>query len=31
VTLQMEAPLSPCLIRDPESPGFASVVMPVKV
>lgn len=31
VTLQMEAALSPCLIRDPESPGFASVVMPVKV
>ncbi len=31
VTLQMEAPLSPCLVRDPESPGFASVVMPVKV
>lgn len=31
VTLQMEAPLSPCLLRDPENLQFKSVVMPVKV
>ncbi len=31
VTLQMESPLSPCLIREPGNPGFRCVVMPVKV
>lgn len=31
VTLQMENPLSPCLIRQPGNPGFRCVVMPVKV
>ncbi len=31
VTLQMENPLSPCLIREPGNPGFRCVVMPVKV
>lgn len=31
VTLQMENPLSPCLVREPGNPGFRCVVMPVKV
>ncbi|RMH07144.1 MAG: DNA polymerase III subunit beta [Nitrospirae bacterium] len=31
VTLQMESPLSPCLIREGEATGFKAVVMPVKV
>lgn len=31
VALNMEAPLSPCLIREPESSAFQAVVMPVKV
>ncbi len=31
VVLNMEAPLSPCLIRELDSPLFQTVVMPVKV
>jgi DNA polymerase-3 subunit beta len=31
VSLQMEAPLSPCLIREPGNVGFTCVVMPIKV
>lgn len=31
LTLQMEAPLSPCLLREPENLQFKSVIMPVKV
>lgn len=31
ITLQMDTPLSPCLIQEPESPGFKCVVMPIKV
>lgn len=31
VTMQMDAPLSPCLIREPGHAGFTCVVMPVKV
>ena len=31
VMLNMEAPLSPCLIRESDSPLFQTVVMPVKV
>ncbi len=31
VLLQMETPLSPCLVQEPESPGFKCVVMPVKI
>ncbi len=31
VSLQMETPLSPCLIQEPESPGFKCVVMPIKI
>ncbi|MCP9447553.1 MAG: DNA polymerase III subunit beta [Nitrospira sp.] len=31
VFLQMETPLSPCLIQEPESPGFKCVVMPIKI
>jgi len=31
VSLQMDAPLSPCLIKEPGNPGFSCVVMPVKV
>ena len=31
VTLQMDAPLSPCLVREPGNSGFTCVVMPVKV
>lgn len=29
--LHMDAPLSPCLIQEPENPFFQTVVMPVKV
>jgi len=31
LSLQMETPLSPCLIQESESPGFKCVVMPVKI
>jgi DNA polymerase-3 subunit beta len=31
VSLQMESPLSPCLIREPNNTGFTCVVMPIKV
>ena len=31
ISLQMETPLSPCLIQESESPGFKCVVMPIKV
>jgi DNA polymerase-3 subunit beta len=31
VTLQMDNPLSPCLIREPGNAGFSCVVMPIKV
>ena len=31
VTLNMEAALSPCLLRESENPSFQAVVMPVKV
>jgi DNA polymerase-3 subunit beta len=31
VSLQMESPLSPCLIREPNNAGFTCVVMPIKV
>lgn len=31
ITMQMDAPLSPCLIREPGNAGFTCVVMPVKV
>jgi DNA polymerase-3 subunit beta len=31
VTMQMDAPLSPCLVREPGNGGFTCVVMPVKV
>ena len=31
ISLQMETPLSPCLIQEPESLGFRCVVMPIKV
>ena len=31
VTLQMDAPLSPCLVREPGNASFTCVVMPVKV
>jgi DNA polymerase-3 subunit beta len=31
VTMQMDAPLSPCLVREPGNMGFTCVVMPVKV
>ena len=31
VTLQMDTPLSPCLLREPGNAGFACVVMPIKV
>jgi DNA polymerase-3 subunit beta len=29
--MQMETPLSPCLMREPGNPGFTCVVMPIKV
>jgi len=31
LSLQMETPLSPCLIQEPGNPTFKAVVMPVKV
>lgn len=31
ISLQMETALSPCLIQEPESPGFKVVVMPIKI
>jgi DNA polymerase-3 subunit beta len=31
LTLQMETPLSPCLIQEQGNPTFKAVVMPVKV
>lgn len=31
VSIQMESALSPCLIREPDNPGFRCVVMPVKI
>ena len=31
VSLQMDTPLSPCLVQESESPGFKSVVMPIKI
>jgi DNA polymerase-3 subunit beta len=31
ISLQMDTPLSPCLIQEPESPGFKCVVMPIKI
>ena len=31
ITLQMDSPLSPCLIEEAESPGFRCVVMPIKI
>jgi DNA polymerase-3 subunit beta len=31
VSMQMEAPLSPCLIREPGNAGFTCVVMPIKI
>lgn len=31
VSLQMETALSPCLVQEPETPGFKCVVMPIKI
>ncbi len=31
ITLQMDNSLSPCLIQEPEHPGFKCVVMPIKI
>jgi DNA polymerase-3 subunit beta len=31
VSLQMETPLSPCMIKEPMNAGFTCVVMPIKV
>lgn len=31
IFLQMETPLSPCLIQEPDNPGFKCVVMPIKI
>ena len=31
ITLQMDNPLSPCLIQESDSPGFRCVVMPIKI
>lgn len=31
ISLQMDNPLSPCLIQERESPGFKCVVMPIKI
>ena len=31
LAIQMEAPLSPCLVKEAENPSFSAVVMPVKV
>ncbi|MBA5866826.1 MAG: DNA polymerase III subunit beta [Nitrospira sp. CR1.3] len=31
ISLQMDSPLSPCLIQEAETPGFKCVVMPIKI
>ena len=31
ISLQMDTPLSPCLVQEAESPGFKCVVMPIKI
>jgi DNA polymerase-3 subunit beta len=31
ISLQMDSALSPCLIQEPENPGFKCVVMPIKI
>ena len=31
ISLQMDGPLSPCLIQEAETPGFKCVVMPIKI
>jgi len=31
VSLQMDTPLSPCLVQESDSPGFKCVVMPIKI
>ncbi|NKB80876.1 MAG: DNA polymerase III subunit beta [Nitrospirales bacterium] len=31
LSIQMDAPLSPCLVKEAENPNFSAVVMPVKV
>ena len=31
ISLQMDTPLSPCLIQESDSPGFKCVVMPIKI
>lgn len=31
ISLQMDTPLSPCLIQEADSPGFKCVVMPIKI
>lgn len=31
ISLQMDNPLSPCLIQESDSPGFKCVVMPIKI
>jgi len=31
ISLQMDNPLSPCLIQEADSPGFKCVVMPIKI
>jgi DNA polymerase-3 subunit beta len=31
LSLQMDSPLSPCLIQEAETPGFKCVVMPIKI
>jgi DNA polymerase-3 subunit beta len=31
ITMQMDTPLSPCLLREPGNAGFSCVVMPIKV
>ncbi|MDF0664439.1 MAG: DNA polymerase III subunit beta [Nitrospira sp.] len=31
ISMQMETPLSPCLIQEPDNPGFKCVVMPIKI
>jgi DNA polymerase-3 subunit beta len=31
ITMQMDTPLSPCLLREPGNAGFTCVVMPIKV
>jgi DNA polymerase-3 subunit beta len=31
ISLQMDNPLSPCLVQESDSPGFKCVVMPIKI